>query len=131
MELLNGEGELAAEEIMRAAISVDGGRLVVDPACASECFFGKCDADVARWAIERLHPQSIAGFAQAPTRAAWRQRPTTYILCREDRALAVAAQRLLAQRTDRVYELDSDHSPFLSCPDALSDLLREIAGGPV
>ncbi|MHB8696286.1 MAG: alpha/beta fold hydrolase [Solirubrobacteraceae bacterium] len=127
MALLNGEGELAPNEAMRTAVKLEDESLVVDPALAAEFFFGSADADVVRQSIERLCPQSIASFAQPVTNVAWRAHPATYIVCQEDQALPVAAQRRLAERTQRVYELASDHSPFLSCPDRLTELLCEIA----
>ena len=52
--------------------------------------------------------------------AAWRDRPSTYIRCLQDRAVPPDAQAHLAQRCGTVVELDTDHSPFFSDPSGLA-----------
>ena len=52
--------------------------------------------------------------------------PSTYIVCTDDQILSVAAQEQMAETADRSVHIDSDHSPFLSCPKALAELLRDI-----
>jgi hypothetical protein len=54
--------------------------------------------------------------------------PTTYVVCRDDHAIPVVAQEMLAKRADEVRRLDSGHSPFLSVPDDLLSIIREVTG---
>jgi hypothetical protein len=48
-------------------------------------------------------------------------------VCTDDRAIPVALQRSCAQRTGAVVELPTSHSPFLSRPADLADLLAGVA----
>ena len=52
--------------------------------------------------------------------AAWRERPTTYVVCTDDRALPVPLQRSAAARIGNTIEMATSHSPFLSRPDDLA-----------
>ena len=62
------------------------------------------------------------------TDPAWTRLPTTYVVCTRDRTVRVEAQRACASRADEVVELDCDHSPFFSAPDALTDVLVAQVG---
>ena len=56
--------------------------------------------------------------------------PLAYIVCTGNRAISPDWQRAVATETLRVrpYELAGGHSPFLSRPDELADLLVAVAG---
>ena len=55
---------------------------------------------------------------------AWRTTPSTYIVCAQDGAIPAQLQReLFAPRAQAVLELNASHSPFLSQPAALAELL--------
>ena len=62
-----------------------------------------------------------------PRTIAWRERPTTYILCTEDHGVPVALQRNFAAQTDAVVEIPRSHSPFLSAPGELAEILGHLA----
>jgi hypothetical protein len=53
-----------------------------------------------------------------------------YIECTEDRAISVASQRAMLERShvDEVVSMRTDHSPFLSAPEELSEQLHALAG---
>lgn len=55
--------------------------------------------------------------------AAWKQLPSTYLVCAEDRGTPAQLQREYADRAGSVVELDAGHHPFLSQPDAVRDLV--------
>jgi len=46
-----------------------------------------------------------------------------YVLCRDDRAIDPSVQEIMAERCDEVQVVESDHSPFLSCPDVCVDAI--------
>ncbi len=89
-------------------------------------FYGDCTPQQARWAARQLTYQSLTSVQGRVTDPAWRYLPTTYILCTRDRAIHPAAQAVFSSRCDEVYRLRADHSPMLSQPDALADLLRSV-----
>lgn len=83
--------------------------------------------DVADRAAERLKPTSLSTLTQALTACAWRTIPSTYIVTERDRAAPVEAQEFLATRATYVRRLPSAHTPMLSMPSALADLIVEAA----
>ena len=105
------------------------GSTVIRPDLAAELFYNTCPDDVAADAIRRLSAQAMAGFAQSPAAVAWRHRPSTYAVCTEDNAVHPGLQRILAARTTSTVEWPTDHSPFLSQPDLVADLVAAIATG--
>ncbi|MET7694661.1 alpha/beta hydrolase [Streptomyces sp. NPDC005483] len=78
-------------------------------------------------ALARLLPQSALSFAEPVNRAAWKALPSSYVLCDDDQSLPPSYQEPFAQRTGTTYHLPSGHTPLLSMPDKLADLLDEIA----
>ena len=59
---------------------------------------------------------------------AWRDVPTTYVICDQDNAIPVFAQEHMSQRAGDVRRLDSSHSPFVSMPDRVVEIISELAG---
>jgi pimeloyl-ACP methyl ester carboxylesterase len=89
--------------------------------------YADCDPEVQRWSLERLGQQPTASFTQVPRQLAWASKPTTYIVCAEDRAIPAWHQRRMAENASRVVELAASHSPFLSTPDGLARVLADAA----
>src|SRR3712207_7711143 len=78
-------------------------------------------------ALGRLTRQPLTVFGQAPRGVAWREKPSTYVVCAEDRATAPEAQREFARRADRVVEVPTGHHPMLSKPEVLAREISEVA----
>ena len=121
-------GEL--EEIGGAMRLHDDGTTTLDPELAGPILYGDCTpADTAR-AVSLLRPQPVAIGRLAPRAVAWRHRPTTYVLCGADRTVPPSLQRAMAERIPDVALVewpDASHSPFISRPDAVADLLAGLA----
>src|SRR3712207_2581040 len=81
-------------------------------------------------ALGRLTRQPLAVFGQAPRTVAWREKPSTYVVCAEDRATPPEVQREFAKRAERVVELPTGHHPMLSRPELLARVLAEAAATP-
>lgn len=107
----------------------DGETTSVRADMAVPLFYNTCEADAAAWAVARLGRHRMANFAQEAATCGWRDRPSTYVICREDNAVHPDLQRILARRATRSIELPTDHSPFLSQPASVSALLAELAHG--
>jgi pimeloyl-ACP methyl ester carboxylesterase len=121
-----GEGSELGE-----AVRLDGdGNAVLDLAAVPEVFYGDCEpVDVER-ALALLRPQPLDTWRQTPRAVAWRERPSTYVVCTGDRALPVAWQRNIAARIPGVAVVElpgASHSPFLSRPGELVDVLVALA----
>ena len=62
------------------------------------------------------------------TRAAWRYIPSTYLICENDQAVPAQYQESFAAMAKaRVEKCSSGHSPHLSQPDMLVEMIHEAA----
>jgi pimeloyl-ACP methyl ester carboxylesterase len=93
-----------------------------------EIFFNDCDDADAADAASRLEPQSLPSLKQPVRSVAWRLIPATYVICEQDNAIPVFMQEQLAERAADVRRLDASHSPFLSMPDQVVELITQLAG---
>jgi pimeloyl-ACP methyl ester carboxylesterase len=101
-------------------------RWMLDPDFVGPGFYNDCDAATVAWAIE--HQRSMApGAADRVRAAAWRDRPSTYVICLRDQAVLPELQRMMAKRASRVIEWDTSHSPFASRPELVANLLIDLA----
>jgi pimeloyl-ACP methyl ester carboxylesterase len=68
-------------------------------------------------------------FGQPVPGAAWKLKPTSYIVGSEDRTIQPELQRFLAKRMNaKVTELASSHVPMLSQPRRVYEVIRDAAG---
>ncbi len=104
----------------------------VGPDTATELFWHDATPRVAAWAVARLRPQSYRVMTEMSPLAAWPDVTSSYIACREDHAMNPTWQRTAAR--DRLgveaVELDGGHTPMLSRPAELAELLDELAHSP-
>jgi pimeloyl-ACP methyl ester carboxylesterase len=103
--------------------------ITLDPASAAECLYNDCDADTVAWALARLGPQPLITLQGTSKLAAWRTKPSTYVVCVDDMAVHPDLQRIMARRCGSVIEWPTDHSPFLCRPDLVAGLLVDLAKG--
>ena len=107
--------------------SEDGAMTFADFQGAREYFWHDCDEQTARWAFERLGPERFGETTVAPVFIPrfWRaDLPRSFIRCLQDRSMPrwladVVAQRLGVEQLT----IDTSHSPFLSRPRELAELL--------
>jgi pimeloyl-ACP methyl ester carboxylesterase len=104
------------------AIERDGEFLVLNPLLAHTALYQDCKEKVAAWAVSQLTPQTLASF-RSPRSSYDVEAPSRYILCTDDNAIDPTLQKLMGERCTEVVTLESDHSPFLSRPGVLTDLL--------
>jgi pimeloyl-ACP methyl ester carboxylesterase len=110
-----------------AAIEFTEDTASIDRVAAQSAFYHRCSTEDADWAIARLRAMPISALMAAPTASpAWQVLPSTYIICTDDRILSRTAQEQMAAHATRVLRIDSDHSPFLSCPKLLAESLKDI-----
>jgi hypothetical protein len=91
--------------------------------------FADCDEHIAQSAIRRLRPQALSPYIKAFPLDEFPPAPSSYVVCSQDRLVnpewsrRVACDRLSAD----LIELPGSHSPFLSRPSAVADVLLRIA----
>jgi pimeloyl-ACP methyl ester carboxylesterase len=120
-----GDGPLAIMAPMDVHERSNGTTVWNRPA-AKVAFYDDCDDQTANWALDRLGPQPMENMVQGPSAAAWQEKPSTYIVCTEDRVMIPEMQAILAQRCSNELSLPTSHSPFLSAPELLAQHLSAV-----
>jgi pimeloyl-ACP methyl ester carboxylesterase len=73
-------------------------------------------------------PISVACIQEKAPKPAWAHKPSWYLIAEEDRMIPVATQRHLAQRMKaRVRSEKFDHTPLVTAPDAVVEVILEAA----
>jgi pimeloyl-ACP methyl ester carboxylesterase len=109
------------------AFVIDDGVITLTRDGARATLYNRCAPATADWALDRLGPQRVETLTQSPTAVAWRDKPSTYVVCGDDMTVHPDLQRLLAARATTSVEWDADHSPYLSCTARLVELLAARA----
>jgi pimeloyl-ACP methyl ester carboxylesterase len=97
--------------------------LATDPVMAPAVFYADVEPGLAEAAANRLGLQSMASATDESTTQGWGATPTTYVVCTTDLVIPPADQDRYATRADRVARIESGHSPFLTRPRELAELL--------
>ncbi|MEO8437124.1 MAG: alpha/beta hydrolase [Chloroflexota bacterium] len=101
---------------------------MVGPHTATELFFHDAPAALARWATQRLRPQSYRALTETTPLKAWPKVDSSSIVCRDDRAINPTWVRAAAR--DRLgveaIEISGGHSPFLTRPVELAQVLDSL-----
>lgn len=107
-------------------------RAALRPDHVANLFYHDCDEDVSARAVSRLCSQSGLPLVvhDRITEEGAASRPMTYIECLRDRVVSLALQKRLQTHAPfkQVLSIDSSHSPFLSQPETLADLLHQVSG---
>ncbi len=106
----------------------DGASFWPDPDAATRFFFHDCTPEDAAWAAAKLRPQSAAPRVEPWPTDPIPDVPRTSIVCRNDRCIERAWSRSISRELLGVepVELDGGHSPFLSRPGELADVLVRL-----
>ena len=100
------------------------GRTRVDADRAAALFYNDCPEFTQSWAVAQLRPQWGQALSDPAGPALWHRHASTYVVCSEDRVLAPRIQRdIYSARAQQVVTLASGHSPFLSQPQQLAQVL--------
>jgi pimeloyl-ACP methyl ester carboxylesterase len=99
------------------------------PGSAASHLYNRCTPDDVRWAIARLRRQSRTPNHEVCSLPAWPNVDRAYVACSDDRIVMPDYARYVARSRAGVDAtlMDADHSPFLSTPDALVDMLIQLA----
>ena len=129
LAMTDGESRLNAVMVQDQA----NGMASVPEEHLRECFYGQCDDRSFKKALTRLSRMQVGLPAITPVSLSGKSGciPKFYVECLKDKAISIDAQRRMhrAANVAQVATLDSDHSPFFSCPDRLAALLDGLAVG--
>jgi pimeloyl-ACP methyl ester carboxylesterase len=73
-------------------------------------------------------PVSAAVFVTPIKSAAWKTKPSWYIVATEDQTVLPDGQRLMAKRANaKVVEIKGSHLVFISQPEAVANVIEQAA----
>jgi pimeloyl-ACP methyl ester carboxylesterase len=121
------EANLPATDLAAALVIDDDGNATITPELVVATFYHDCDPADAEDAVRRLRPAHMSCFVTPVGPPAWKDTPSTYVVCTEARASHPALHRHMAARCNSTIDLDTAHSPFLNRPDAVAELLARQA----
>lgn len=106
------------------------GFLLLDPEKFPASFAADVKPEVAEFMAISQVPWGLEAVNGVVTNAAWKSKPSWYLVTSEDRMIPPDAQRGMAKRAgSTVVEIKASHSVFLSHPDAVASLIEQAAAG--
>jgi hypothetical protein len=101
----------------------------VDLDLARTLLYADCDEPTAEAAVNRLRPEGRYNLTVPSPLAEFPPVGCTYVICVEDQMVGPAWSKRVARDKlgAKVIELPGSHSPFLSRPSALADVLLHLA----
>jgi pimeloyl-ACP methyl ester carboxylesterase len=132
--LAPAEGETVADVFYRAAPHPQAPKLGADEHgliwLPSDAFAAAFAQDATREEHGLLHavqrPISPACISVAVERPLWQDRPSWFLVAERDRMIAPETQRFMADRMKaRVYSHPVDHTPIVTAPSAVVDVILE------
>lgn len=104
------------------------GFLALDKAKFAASFAGDIPKDKAAFMADSQVPWGVEALAGTISEAAWRTKPSWYLVATEDRMIPPPAQRVMSKRAEAtVVEVAGSHSIFLSQPAKVAALIEQAA----
>ena len=104
------------------------GRLFLDRDKFHAAFAGDLDPAEAAFMADSQVPWGVDALRGTITKAAWRTRPSWYLVTTEDRMIPPPAQRIMAKRAGAtMIEEKGSHSIYVSQPRAVATLVDRAA----
>lgn len=104
------------------------GTLIVDPAGFAQAFAADVDADTTRFMAAAQQPWGVEAVGAPIDDAAWKTRPSAYLVATLDRMIPPRAQRMMADRAGAaVTEVEASHAVMLSQPAKVAEFIASIA----
>ena len=106
------------------------GFLLLDKAKFPASFAGDVRPGKAEFMADSQVPWGLNALGGSISEAAWKAKPTWYLLTTEDKMLPPDAQRMMAKRAGAtVVEVKSSHAVYVSHPQAVAQIIEEAARG--
>jgi len=106
------------------------GYLFLDKAKFANAFAGDVDLDQAAFMADSQVPWGVGALGGTITNAAWKTRPSWYMVTKDDRMIPPDAQRAMAKRAGAtVVEIEGSHAIYVSQPEAVAKFIAKAASG--
>jgi pimeloyl-ACP methyl ester carboxylesterase len=104
------------------------GYLLVDPAKFPAGFAADVDASTTHFMAVAQMPWGLQATQTKLDRAAWKTKPTAFLLTTQDHMIPPSTQRMMAKRTGgKLVEIDSSHAVMLSHPREVASFIEDAA----
>ena len=104
------------------------GFLLLDREKFHGSFAGDLSADQAAFMADSQVPWGVDALGGTISEAAWRSKPSWYLVTTEDRMIPPSAQREMSARAgSTVTEVDGSHAIYVSQPAAVAELIETAA----
>jgi pimeloyl-ACP methyl ester carboxylesterase len=104
------------------------GFLVVDPARFAEAFAADVGLEMTRFMAIAQVLWGLGAVTAKVSRTAWRNKPTHYMIAKDDLMVPPSAQRRMAERAGaRIVEIDSSHAAMLVRPYEVATFIETAA----
>jgi len=106
------------------------GYLFLDTAKFAASFAADVDAEAAAFMAVAQVPWGVDALNGSIDQAAWRKKPSWYLVATEDRMIPPDAQRAMSKRAgSTVVEVKGSHAVYVSQPHAVASLIEQAAAG--
>jgi len=106
------------------------GYLFLDKTKFPSSFAADVDAEKAAFMADSQVPWGAEALNGTISHAAWRAKPSWYLVATEDKMIPPPAQRFMAERAgSTVVEVAGSHAIYVSLPDAVAKLIKTAAEG--
>lgn len=104
------------------------GYLFLDKAKFPASFAGDVDIEKAAFMADSQVPWGVDALSGTISEAAWKTKPSWYLVATEDKMIPPAAQRFMSKRTgSTVVEVAGSHAIYVSQPYAVAALIEKAA----
>src|SRR5918994_1936317 len=108
-----------------AILPPQDGFLFLDREKFHDSFAADVNADEAAFMADSQVPWGVEALSGTISEAAWRSKPSWYLVATEDRMIPPPAQRQMSERAgSTVEEAAGSHAIYVSRPDVVADLIR-------
>ena len=106
------------------------GYLFLDKAKFPASFAADVDAEKAAFMADSQVPWGVEAFSGTISQAAWRTKPSWYLVATEDKMIPPPAQHFMSKRAGSiVVEVAGSHAIYVSQPNAVATLIESAAKG--
>ena len=104
------------------------GYLFLDRSKFADSFAGDVEAEKAAFMADSQVPWGVAALEGAVTEAAWRKKPSWYLVATDDRMIPPPAQQFMAKRAGAtVVESKGSHAIYVSKPEVVASIIKSAA----
>ena len=104
------------------------GFLFLDRTKFAESFAADVSAEKAAFMADSQVPWGIKALEGAVTEAAWRKKPSWYLVATDDRMIPPPAQQFMAKRAGAtIVESKGSHAIYVSRPEAVASIIKSAA----